>query len=57
MKAETALSVIEALPDSEYKRLLNMLNVTYKPKKIKPKIGMSEAELTEYILKKLKPKK
>lgn len=52
MKAETAFNVIEALPEKEYKRLMNMLGVEPKPKKIKPKIGMSKAKRIEYLIRK-----
>jgi hypothetical protein len=58
MKAETAYHVIQALPEQEVARLYQMLGVQSpsnakltKPKK-KPLI--SDAEATEYLLKKLK---
>ena len=58
MKAETALSVIESLPESEVARLYKMLGVqspTISNKsKSKKKPLISDAEATEYILRKLR---
>ena len=59
MKAETAYSVIQALPETEVARLYQMLGVqspllNAKPKKTKKKPLISDAEATEYLLKKLR---
>ena len=57
MKAETAYNVIQALPEMEKNRLYNMLGVSSalkaKPKNIKKKQLISDAEATEYLLRKL----
>ncbi|NHN25241.1 hypothetical protein FIA58_006075 [Flavobacterium jejuense] len=57
MKAETAYNVIQALPQQEVERLYKMLGVvtaTFTPvKKSKKKPLLSDAEATEYLLKKL----
>ncbi len=59
MKAETAYQVIQALPESEVVRLYTMLGVQSalipKPKSAtKKKVLISDAEATEYLLKKLR---
>ena len=59
MKAETAYHVIQALPESEVARLYTMLGVQTtlinKAKaSTKKKTLISDAEATEYLLKKLK---
>jgi hypothetical protein len=58
MKAETAYSVIQALPETEVARLYQMLGVQSplhsKPNKSKKKPLITDAEATEYLLKKLK---
>ena len=58
MKAETAYSVIQALPESEVARLYQMLGVQSpflsKQSKSKKKPLISDAEATEYLLRKLK---
>lgn len=58
MKAETAYSVIQALPESEVARLYQMLGVQSpfqsKQSKSKKKSLISDAEATEYLLRKLK---
>lgn len=58
MKAETAYHVIQALPESEVTRLYQMLGVQpplhSKPNKSKKKPLISDAEATEYLLRKLK---
>ncbi len=58
MKAETAYSVIQALPESEVARLYQMLGVQSplkaKPNKTKKKLLISDAEATEYLLRKLR---
>ena len=58
MKAETAYHVIQALPETEVARLYQMLGVqsplNAKPIKPKKKPLISDAEATEYLLKKLK---
>ena len=58
MKAETAYHVIQALPESEVIRLYQMLGVqsplNTKPKKTKKKPLISDAEATEYLLRKLR---
>lgn len=59
MKAETAYSVIQALPETEVARLYKMLGVqspsTPKLSKSKKKpLLISDAEATEYLLRKLK---
>lgn len=61
MKAETAYQVIQALPESEVARLYTMLGVQSalisKPKtSIKKKSLISDAEATEYLLRKLNKK-
>jgi hypothetical protein len=56
--AETAYSIIESLPESEVARLYKMLGVQSplhtKPNKSKKKPLITDAEATEYSLKKLK---
>lgn len=59
MKAETAYQVIQALPETEVARLYTMLGVQSalitKPKtSTKKKALISDAEATEYLLKKLR---
>ncbi len=59
MKAETAYHVIQALPKAEVARLYTMLGVQSalitKPKtSTKKKVLISDAEATEYLLRKLK---
>lgn len=58
MKAETAYQVIQALPEKEVNRLFQMLGVqtlvSQKTKASKKKPLLSDAEATEYLLKKLK---
>lgn len=60
MKAETAYNVIQALPQTEVERLYKMLGVvsatitTSKKSKKKPLI--TDAEATEYLLRKLRRK-
>ncbi len=58
MKAETAYQVISALPESEVARLYQMLGVQsptfVKSKNSKKKQLISDAEATEYLLRKLK---
>lgn len=58
MKAETAYHVIQALPEMEKNRLYNMLGMSsaliVKPKKPKNKPIISDAEATEYLLRKLR---
>ena len=58
MKAETAYHVIQALPEQEVARLYQMLGVqsplNAKPTKPKKKPLISDAEATEYLLRKLK---
>ena len=58
MKAETAYHVVQALPETEVARLYQMLGVQLplntKPKKPKKKPLISDAEATEYLLKKLR---
>lgn len=58
MRAETAYHVIQALPESEVTRLYQMLGVqppTLPNKnKSKKKPLISDAEATEYLLRKLK---
>ena len=58
MKAETAYHVIQALPEQEVARLYQMLGVqsflNAKPNKTKKKPLISDAEATEYLLRKLK---
>lgn len=58
MRAETAYSVIQALPKTEVARLYKMLGVqsplNSKPKKSKKKPLISDAEATEYLLRKLR---
>lgn len=58
MKAETAYNVIQALPQQEVERLYKMLNVVSNTfattKKSKKKPLISDAEATEYLLRKLK---
>ena len=58
MKAETAYHVIQALPESEVTRLYQMLGVQpiskSKPKENKKKPLITDAEATEYLLRKLK---
>lgn len=53
MKAETAYNVIQALPEKEYKRLKQMLEVTPKAKKPKKKPLITDAQAMEYLIKKL----
>jgi vacuolar-type H+-ATPase subunit F/Vma7 len=58
MKAETAYQVISVLPESEVARLYQMLGVQsaniVKLTKSKKKQLISDAEATEYILRKLR---
>ena len=58
MRAETAYSVIQALPETEVARLYKMLGVQSpfqsKQSKSKKKALISDAEATEYLLRKLK---
>lgn len=58
MKAETAYNVIQALPQQEVERLYKMLGVVTATftttKKLKKKPLLSDAEATEYLLKKLR---
>ena len=59
MKAETAYHVIQALPETEVARLYQMLGVqspllNAKTKKTKKKPLISDAEATEYLLRKLR---
>ena len=58
MKAETAYHVIQALPETEVARLYQMLGVhsanVVKSTKSKKKQLISDAEATEYILRKLR---
>lgn len=58
MKAETALSVIESLPETEVARLYKMLGVQShalpNKSKSKKKPLITDAEATEYLLRKLK---
>ncbi len=59
MKAETAYQVIQALPEKEVARLYTMLGVQSasipKPKlATKKKVLISDAEATEYLLRKLR---
>ncbi len=58
MLAETAYQVIEALNEKEKSRLYTMLGVQSalqsKPKSTKKKPLLSDAEATEYLLRKLK---
>ena len=58
MKAETAYHVIQALPEQEVARLYQMLGVqsplNAKPTKPKKKPLISDAEATEYLLRKLR---
>ena len=58
MKAETAYSVIQALPKTEVARLYQMLGVQSpiqpKQNKSKKKPLLSDAEATEYLLRKLR---
>lgn len=58
MKAETAFSVIQALPETELARLYKMLGVQSPTRpnqsKSKKKPLISDAEATEYLLRKLK---
>lgn len=59
MKAETAYQVIQALPETEVARLYTMLGVQaaliLKPKTAtKKKQFISDAEATEYLLRKLR---
>ena len=58
MKAETAYNVILALPQQEVERLYKMLGVVSASftttKKIKKKPLISDAEATEYLLRKLR---
>ena len=58
MKAETAYNVILALPQQEVERLYKMLGVVSASittaKKSKKKPIISDAEATEYLLRKLR---
>ena len=58
MKAETPYNVIQALPESEVARLYQMLGVQpilkSKPKKHTKSPLITDAEATEYLLRKLK---
>ena len=54
MKAETAYNVIQALPEKEISRLYKMLGIEIPQKEDKPKRKplMTDAEATEYLIKK-----
>ncbi|KIX22075.1 hypothetical protein SY27_05250 [Flavobacterium sp. 316] len=58
MKAETAYNVIQALPQQEVERLYKMLNVVSATntttKKAQKKSLLSDAEATEFLLRKLR---
>ena len=55
MKAETAYHVIQALPETEVARLYQMLGVQLPLNtKTKKKPLISDAEATEYLLRKLR---
>jgi len=58
IKAETAYNVIQALPETEVARLYQMLGMQFplqsKQNKSKKKPLLTDAEATEYLLKKLK---
>lgn len=58
IKAETAYNVIQALPEKEVVRLYQMLGVQFslqsKENKSKKQPLLTDAEATEYLLKKLK---
>ena len=58
MRAETVYTILQALPETEVARLYQMLGVQLplytKPKKPKKKPLISDAEATEYLLKKLR---
>lgn len=58
MTAETAYHVIQALPKKELPRLYKMLGVSVpEPKKdTKKKPLLTDAEATEYLLKKMRKK-
>lgn len=53
LTAETAINIVEALPEKEVKRFYKMLGVVpAKPKKPKRKAIITDAEATEYLIKK-----
>ena len=58
LKAETLYNIIQALSESEVARLYQMLGVQptlkSKPTKNKKKSIVTDAEATEYLLRKLK---
>lgn len=58
LKAETAFNIIQALPQQEVERLYKMLGVVsasiITTKKAKKKPLISDAEATEYLLRKLR---
>ncbi len=58
MRAETVYTILQALPETEVARLYKMLGVQSplhsKPNKSKKKPLISDAEATEYLLRKLK---
>lgn len=58
LKAETPYNIIQALSESEVARLYQMLgvqsNLKSKPKENKKKPLITDAEATEYLLRKLK---
>lgn len=58
LKAETAFNIIQALPQKEVERLYKMLGVVSPSftttKKAKKKPLISDAEATEYLLRKLR---
>ena len=58
MRAETVYTILQALPETDVARLYKMLGVQSplhsKPNKSKKKPLISDAEATEYLLRKLK---
>ena len=58
MRAETVYTILQALPETEVARLYKMLGVQSplhsNPNKSKRKPLISDAEATEYLLRKLK---
>ena len=58
MRAETVYTILQALPETEVARLYKMLGVQSplhsKPNKSKKKPLISDAEATEYLLRKLR---
>lgn len=53
MIAETAFNVIQALPEKEYRRLMQMLGVEEKPKQVRSAYsGTTKAERVEYLIRK-----